>query len=229
MYQHASSKLINSINNVNPDIWKHQDKFPQVDIQKQMILSASDIAPQVLEECINNPEFRQAIGNATPEDLVSFLDFKEGQIKQAEESRNYQEQLEFNQRSNDIHNKINNLLSGRVDTLDYNSVLRNEGAMKSILSLDSAPELITYLHDHQEITDKLYKLDQSMAMYELGKLEERAKLYTQSANFKKKYPAKKDFRADESYQGSGTMPQGLHEGLSDAEWNKRFNKIKNRR
>lgn len=227
--QAAQINVLSNLQKYNPELIGRLQELGDLPKDTQYYIAGSPVSHLLTDLVLNGQGVKEYLNQATPEQAKAFLSSKEGEIHERQKAMYRQQQDSVMTFFNNLAENTNTLTGGRIDVESFKKIASYPQIVGGLMMTESAPALMAYLSDNEQIVKQITQLPLDRALFEIGKLEAKANIYTKSAQFLKKYPKTKDYRADENYKGSGTTPQGLHEGLSDAEWNKRYNKQKSRK
>ncbi|MEL7413675.1 MAG: hypothetical protein AAGJ90_19720 [Pseudomonadota bacterium] len=207
------------------------NNLPVMSEEKILLTGESPAAAHIASMLMDNSELAEAYTKASPEEVKAFIKQTEGQL-QADQARQQQEMQKLSQEKFDhFTSNVEAVTSGRLSTSDLKHIEMPQIAAEAMQSMKGGAELAVYLNDKPEMQQRLKevsKISPYAALVELGRMEQRAIIYTKSNDFAKKYPKTKAFAADTALKGGATAPKGLNVN-DDAEFNRRYNSKKTRK
>ncbi len=225
-YQAAQANLLTSIHRYNPSLLDKLDSLASIPTEAAYYLSGSPYAAELTESIIGNEKLLNALNEASPEQAKAYMMQQEGEMRQREVHEMQNRSRDTVTFFSNVIESLGKLTGGRMSQGEIEGVFSSPLITNGIMLSNSPVEMVAYLAKNPQISERLNKLTPEKMLYELGKTEGIAKVYTKSSDFRKIYPKSIDYKPDSDYKGNSSTPQGLHDGLSDGEWNNRYNKIK---
>ncbi len=225
------SSAISNMMRLGAEVGVDFSKMPSVSEETILLTAESPAAAHIAKMVMGDPKLAEAYQNATPSEVKDFIKQTEGRLQADNERAIQQQQEEAKTIGKQFMDGVDSITGGRLTSEQLSKIQVPSIAAEAMQYMAGGKEIAVYLYNKPDAVKKITEIGQHSpyaALIELGRLESKAMAYTHSNEYKSKYPKSSSFEADKALRGGATAPKGLNVN-NDAEFNRRYNKTKNRK